>query len=167
MKNIQKIRDQLHQLKPMTFKDLKDDMSNLDDILDEYRVIYKATKGLVNLEGQSVQEALVTHPSEFHFFSTCTANLRAFLDYFDALIRSKRSEKYLQIRSGNSRDLNHAAINQMIDSNADIFDLFSRYLKVKSVHDIYLSRVDAYKQRGYTLNNLMKAFEMESLGVIL
>ena len=114
-----------------------------------------------------MQEALSTHPFEFQFFGTCAANLRAFMDYLDLLISSKRSHKYSEIKTGSSRDLNHAAINQLIDGHDDIFDLFSRYLKVKEVYGKFLNRLDSYKQRGYTLNNLMKAFESESTGIIL
>ncbi len=165
MKDIKKVREQLHLLKLQTFEDLEDDMSNLDDILERYRVIHKSTKVLFDIEGQNVQDVLATHPSEFHFFITCAGNIRAFLDYLDSLIKNKRGRKYQDIKGHTSRDLNHAAINQLIDGHDDIFDLFSRYLKVKEVHDKFLGRVESYRQRGYTLNNLIKASETGFLGV--
>ena len=167
MTNIQKVKDSIHQIKLKTFGDLEDDMSNLDDIMAEYKLIHKATVCLVDLENQNVQEALVTHPFEFQFFATCTANLRAFMEYFDHIITNKRSRKYAEIKHNSSRDMNHAAINQLIDSNEDIFNMTALHLRVKEVYDRFTSRLDAYKQRGYTLNNLIKAFESESAGIIL
>jgi len=167
MTDIQTVRDNIHQIKLKTFGDLDDDMGNLDVIMAEYKLIHKATVCLVDLENQNVQEALMTHPFEFQFFSACTSNLRTFMEYFDHLISKNRSIKYAEIRHHDSRDMNHAAINQLIDSNEEISNMTVLRLRVKEVYDRFVSRLDAYKQRGYTLNNLMKAFETESGGIVL
>lgn len=167
MKDLEKIRQQIHLLKPKTFNDLEEDMSNLDSILKEYEQISKVARDLVKIPGKTLHEALTTQAAEFYFFRMCLGNLKSILDYYDAFIKHTRGKKYGEIKKTDSRDLNDRSINHLIDSDDDVFELTFDYLRVKDTYDKFLSIVESYTQRGYSLNNITKSLEIATLETVL
>jgi len=167
MTDLVKIRRQLNSITLKTFTDLEGDMSNIDDILDEYRTISRVAKDLIKLNGKELQEALTHQASEYYFFRMCLSNLKVFVDYFDSYIKYRKGKEYYKIIDSHSRDLNDRAINQLIDASDDIFRLFSHLHKVREVHDTFYGIIESYNQRGYSLNNITKALEAEVISTIL
>lgn len=171
-KDLKKIRETLHLLKPKTFYDFVEDkatnlVKNLDDIMAEYKKISRVAKDLIPLPDKTFQEALATQANEYHFFRTCASNLKGMLEYHEALIKFRRGRKYNEIRKAESREHNDRAINSIIDSDEDILRLTFDMLKVKEMYDRYMSIVDSYTQRGYSLNNLTKGLELMFMDSIL
>lgn len=165
VESLEKLREQIHLIRPRTFYDLKSDTSNLDDILNEYRAIGRVGRKLSVIDGNTVEKVLVTQSSEVFFFKAiCLANLKCMVDYYDELLKHKRGIKYTKISTSNSRNLNDRAITTIVDGDVEIFDATQTLLKVKDVHYQFLGIVDSYQQRGYSLNNLMKAFDLGAAG---
>ncbi len=163
-----KLRETIHLIRPRTFYDLKDDASNLDDILNEYRAIARVGRKLSKVDMITLQEALVAQSSEVFFFRTiCLSNLKLIMDYYNELLKHKRGGKYKKISDANSRNLNDRAITQIVDADDNIYATTQTMLKVKDVHYQFLGIVDAYQQRGYALNNLTKAVELGATEHIL
>jgi hypothetical protein len=164
---IEKFRQDLYKIKLKTFINVKDDMSNIDDILDEYRTISKVVRDLVDISGKSLKEVLTTQAIEFFFFRECLSNIKMLLEYVEEVIRYQRGRKFNEIRKADSRDLSDRAINQLIDANDDIFKLSVQLAKIREVYDRYQGVIEAYNQRGYSLNNITKALEVAALETIL
>ena len=87
-------------------------------------------------------------------------NLKVMLDYYEALIRNIRGKLYRKIRGDERREINDRGINSLIDANDQVLILTQEMLKVKEMHDTYWGIVEAYLQRGYSLNNITKSLEI-------
>lgn len=167
MKDLEKIRETIHLLKPRGLNDLDDDLGNLDGILKEYDQISKVAKDLVKLPGKNLSEALSTQPAEYHFFRRCEINLRGIMDFMEAMVKHSRGVKYDTIRRTESRDINDRAINSLIDSDRDILDMTFQYLRVKDAHSVFHGIIESYNQRGYALNNITKALEVAAIDYLI
>lgn len=163
----EQIRNALHKRKLKTFYDLKEDGSNLDEILEEYNKIAKASKTLIEIEGKTLGYALNQQPKDFNFFIECRTNVKSILDYYEAYLKHTHSALYKEIRSVTSRDMTEKEINSLIHDNPTYHNLLFEVLKVRDVHDKFIGIMEAYKQRGFTLNNITKSIEFESQNVIL
>lgn len=169
MKDLEKIREALGSLKPKGLDDLDEDLSNLDDILKEYKAISKISKDLVKLPGKNLSEALATQPSEYNFFRKCEVNLRGLVDFMEVSLKHSRGVKYDNIRKTESRakDLNDRAINSIIDGDKDILEIHYQVLRVKDMHHHFQGIIEAYNQRGYALNNITKALEISAIDYLI
>jgi len=167
MLDLEKIREQIHTLKPKSFADLEGDHSNLDDVLNDYRIIHKVARDLLKLEAKTLGEALITQPSEYHFFRMCAVKLKAIMDYYDSLIKHERGKIAVSIRGNVPRDLNERSITTIIDADDYIFQLTTNLLKVKECHEQFIGTLESYNQRGYALNNITKAKEILALDDLL
>ena len=152
-------------MKPKTFNDFVEDVdtgqiTNIDDILGDYKKISKVAKDLIPLSGKSLHDALTSQSNEFYFFRRCMGNLKIMLDYYEALLRNIRGKLYRKIRADERREINDRGINSLIDSNDQVLILTQEMLKVKEMHDTYWGIVEAYLQRGYSLNNITKSLEI-------
>jgi hypothetical protein len=166
---LRKIREDIRKIKLKTFNDLNENLDNLDDILDEYIILHKVSKDLVDLKGVDLGEALAAQPSDYLFYRTCTNYLKRILDYMESLLRYERAKEASKIRDTKSRasDLNDRTISQLIDGREHIQDITINVIKIREVYDLHLSIIDSFNQRGYALNNLTKALESEIQNVIL
>jgi hypothetical protein len=167
MAKIEEIRKTLDEVKLLTLRDLKDDASNLDDVLKNYRLVAKLGKTLAKTDGQQLIEALTAQSGEYQFFRMCLSNLKGLSDCFEHLHRHERGKKYEQILGSKSKELNDRAINQVIDGNAYIFSIWLNYLKVKELQDRFYGLIDSYNQRGYAMNNITKAMELGVSTILL
>jgi hypothetical protein len=167
--DVKKLREDIRKIKLKTFNDLNESLDNLDDILDEYKLLHKVSKDLVNLKGADLIEALVSQPNDYLFYRTCTNYLKKILDYMESLLRYERAKEAAKIRETKSRasDLNDRAISQLIDGKEYIQDITINVIKVREVYDLHLTIIEAYNQRGYALNNITKARVAEIQNIIL
>ena len=158
MRKIEETREILNKVKPKSWRDIKDDMSNVEDILNEYDTISKVGKDLVNIRGQNLSEALATQPTEYAFFRRCVSNLKGIVEFMDALVKHNRGIKYQNIRTTESKsnDINDRAINSIIDGDPDILEVTFKYLLVKEMYERFQGILESYHQRGYALNNIVK-----------
>ncbi len=172
MKDIKAIRDALHKIKPKGLNDFEEDAKtlriiNLKQILSEYESIAKLAKELIPLKGKDLQEALTSQAAEFYFFRICTSNLKAILDYHETLLRHVKGIVYKDTEKGSSKAYTDRAIQSLVEEHTRVFEISRDIVWIRDVLDKFYGIVEAYNQRGYSLNNLTKAIELSAMAVAL
>jgi len=172
MKDLQAIRDALHKLRPKTIDDLDEDTDtlrakNLSEILSEYDKISKLAKDLIPLKGKTLHEALSNQASEFYFFRLCSGNLKAMLDYHEALLRHIKAVAYRDIENRTSKAHNDRAIQTLIEESDIVFNVMRDIVLIKAMCDRFGGIIESYNQRGYSLNNITKALEIAMMETLL
>jgi len=149
------------------FSDIKDDGSNLDKILDEYRMIAKIASKLLNPYGKEVGEIINGHASEFEFFQECHGNLKSIIEYYMEYLKHERGKEYEKIMAREPRSIQNTSINSLIDSKTHIVQMSLNVHKVRDVYDRFDGIMESYRQRGYQINNYTKHTELGTLKTVL
>ena len=158
-KEREKIRTELHLLKPKSFDALSDDHSNLDHILTEYDYLYKIGRELVIIEGRILVECLATQATERQFFGHCATLLRRFVKVFEARLAAARGKLYYELLHSEPRDVSDRAINSIVDGNDKVYEVHMDVIKVREYYERFSDLVESYNQRGFALNNVTKAID--------
>jgi hypothetical protein len=167
--DISKIRDGLIKIKLKTVYDINDDMSNIEDIIDEYRKIYGLARKLLNINGNNLNDVLVNHPYEYGIVRNCSGNLKHILAAVEEKLKYERGKERQKLQESSPRasDLSDRAANQLIDGKEHIYDATLLYMDVKGLYELYSGLDDSFNQRGYTLNNITRALESEFFKTLL
>lgn len=154
-----KIRTELHLLNPRPFSFLKDDFSNLDDIIAEYDYLYKIGRELVVIEDRVLVECLASQATERQFFGLCATLLRRYVKVFEVRLAASRGKAYRELLSKEPRDLSDRALNQLIDGNDAVYEMHMDVIMIREYYERFSDLVEAYNQRGFALNNVTKAMD--------
>lgn len=161
------LSEQILKVKLKSIYDLNDDHSNLDDILEQYRLLAKGSKKLLDLKGKDLLTAQREQATHFQFYDEARINLKTIMDYYESLVKHVRGVTYKKIVSSSSKDLPDRAINSQIDADPNYIGEYRTYLTIREVYEKFQSIIDSYKQRGYSLNNIVRAIEHSFQDTIL
>lgn len=115
----------------------------------------------VSLNGKNIQVAIVQQPSLLARYDQLASEADFYVDYTDMLVKKIRGEILKRIKDNYSKDYTDTAINKVIDSHPDYIKIQELYLECKLTYTRCKSLVEAFKQRSYSLNNLVKVYEHE------
>jgi hypothetical protein len=166
-KSNDEILDILKRQRLKTFYDLKEDTSNLKDILEPYQDMLPIARKLVSVRGKYVEEVLTTHGSEYQFFDECRWSIKMLLDYFTELLKHERGLEYQKILNSSAKVINDSAIKSLIDAKPNILQRTHQLLMIRDLYQRYNGILESYQQRAYQLNNYTRHTEYGTLRTIL
>ena len=113
------------------------------------------------LDGKNIQSAIVEQPSLVAYYDQITVDASYVVDYMEMQLKKVRAERIKFIKDTFAKDYTDTAINRVVEGDKEYNKTFALLLKARAVHDRCKSIVDAFRQRAYCLNNLVKIYENE------
>lgn len=115
----------------------------------------------VSLDGKNLQSAVVEQPSLLAYYDQIAVEAGYYVDLMEMIVKKTRAERIRFIRDNFARDYTDSAIQKAVDGDPQYVKVYEIYIEVKEVYDKCKSLVEAFKQRSYSLNNLVKIHENE------
>ena len=115
--------------------DLGENYEKLPDLIDEYQTALDQAEGNIQISGKRIDLANIEQAS--------------WLAYYDERL-------FRQLTENNARDLSDRAKDKYIDSEPAYLEMYSIYLEIHEMYEQFIAIVDAFKARGFALNNLVK-----------
>ncbi len=115
----------------------------------------------VSLDGKNLQSAVVEQPSLLAYYDQVAVEAGYYVDLMEMMVKKVRAERIKFIRDNFARDYTDSAIQKAVDGDPQYIKVYEIYIEVKEVYDKCKSIVEAFKQRSYSLNNLVKIHENE------
>lgn len=115
----------------------------------------------VSLDGKNLQSAVVEQPSLLAYYDQVAVEAGYYVDLMEMMVKKVRAERIKFIRDNFARDYTDSAIQKAVDGDPQYVKVYEIYIEVKEVYDKCKSLVEAFKQRSYSLNNLVKIHENE------
>lgn len=115
----------------------------------------------VSLDGKNLQSAVVEQPSLLAYYDQIAVDAGYYVDLMEMIVKKTRAERIRFIRDNFARDYTDSAIQKAVDGDPQYVKVYEIYIEVKEVYDKCKSLVEAFKQRSYSLNNLVKIHENE------
>lgn len=143
----------LRKLKKENIDDL------IDPLLDKYADDLKSWKKDVEIGGKNLKIANVEQASYLARYDEIKVNLKSLLDYYDMKVKEVRSESIKMLTKNSSFSYTSTEKEKIVDSDPKYIKTYRIYLEVKELHNMASAIVDQFKNRAYTLHNLVKIYE--------
>lgn len=128
----------------------------LPDILDEYEEHLAHAKVRLDIKGKTLEQCNVEHASWLSFYDQKRVELHVLKKYMEREVARVRGKLWKEYTEVHTRDLNARDKDNYINQEKSFLTKDELMLTVQEVHDKYVGIVEAFKARGYALNNIVK-----------
>lgn len=136
---------------------LKNDFSNLPDILAEYEIHLSAIMNFLSLEGKTLEEANRSQAYDMMMYASKCSELKALVKILDQNVERIKSKLWRQYTEVVSIDLSTRDKDQYIKSESAFLNANTLLITVEEIHSKYEMAVEAFRQRGFALRNITNA----------
>ncbi len=148
-------KPQRRKIKLSLIERLGEDYKNLPDILAEYEKGLEEVEENLNITGKRLEAANSEHAAWQLYYDSRRADLYILLKYFEAKTTAVRGMLFKKMNSFN-QTLSDRQKDKYIDNEEKYLTQLEIYLEVKGTYEKYEAICNAFKSRGYALNNITK-----------
>ena len=138
-----------------------DSLSNLPDVLDSINKRLEGWEANIRIDGKNIESANVEQPSWIAYYDQIAVEAGTIMDYAEMLVKRVRAERMVYIKVNAGKDYTDTAVQRAIDGDKAYIRYQQLYLEVKEMYEKCKAIVDAFRQRSYSLNNIVKIRENE------
>ncbi|MFV2014080.1 MAG: hypothetical protein ACC656_01505 [Candidatus Heimdallarchaeota archaeon] len=136
-------------------KDLGEGYVNLSKMLLPYINALENKDDDLNIRGKTIEQANREQPQHLSYYDERCVELNTYVKFFDVEIARIRATLIKGMESY-PRDLSDRMKEKYVDQEHAYLVVYEKYLAVKEIHGQFVSIVDAFRARGYALNNITK-----------
>ena len=129
---------------------------NLPKILEEYEGYLATVEENLAIKGKTLAEACVEHASWAVYYDQKRVELGSLKKYMEREVDRIRGKQWMQVTDTNSRDYSTTDKNNYINCDPAFLAMHELMLEVAELYDKFVAVSDAFKSRGYALNNITK-----------
>lgn len=137
-------------------QDLGKDAEKLSEVLEEYEKALDGVEKIIEIKGKKLEHANRENPAWQLFYDQKKIELYTIVKYLELQVNRVRGKAFIRYTETYNRELSDRAKDKYIDNEAAVLAWNELYLEAKELYDKYASVVDAFKTRGYALNNITK-----------
>lgn len=135
---------------------LGENYKNLPAILSEYEKGLEEVEGRLIIKGKNLEAANAEHAAWQMYYDSRKADLHAVLKFFEAKTAAARGKLFKKYTEHYNRDLSDRQKDQYINNEETYLNQLEIYLEIKEIYEKYEAVCNAFKSRGYALNNITK-----------
>jgi len=132
------------------------ELQHLPAIIEQYEEDLAEAEQNLSIKGKTLQAANLEQASWMSFYDQKRVELSTLLKYMEREVERVRGKLWQQYTEKMSRDLNTRDKENYINNEPAYLTKQEQYLMVSEIHGKFASIVEAYKARGYALNNIVK-----------
>jgi hypothetical protein len=125
-------------------------------IVEEYEEHLSDAPNRLAIKGKTLQQANVEHAQWMFFYDQKRIELYILKKHMEKEVARVRGKLWVQYTEVHTRELNARDKDNYINQEKSFLNKDELMLIVQELHDKYAALVDAYKSRGYALNNIVK-----------
>ena len=137
--------------------DIKENLAKLPALLVEYEDALNDYESHLSIQGKRLEKANMENPTWQIYYDQKRIELHTLLKFMDAEVDRVRGKLFRSYKENHSRQLSEREINRYIDNEQAYLSMNEIKLEVQEIHDKYHAVVEAFRVRGYALNNITKA----------
>lgn len=135
---------------------LGENNEKLIPLLDEYEADLAEAKLHLGIKGKTIEKALIENPTWQHYYDQKRIELYTLKKHFENEIARVRGKLFRRFKENHSRELNEREIAKYTDSEKEFLTMSALFHEVQEVYMQYESVVEAFRSRGFALNNITK-----------
>jgi hypothetical protein len=135
--------------------DLGEHYVNLPKMLKPYIIALANKDDDLGIKGKTIEHANREQPQHLSYYDERCVELNTYVKFFDSEIARVRATLIKGMESY-PRDLSDRMKEKYVDQEDAYLKVYEQYLAVKEIHGQFASIVDAFRARGFALNNITK-----------
>lgn len=137
---------------------LKDDDKDafIDDILKQYGRKIKDYKTELTIVGKTLAAANIEQATLGSYYDQIRVELKALLEYYDMRVKQVRGEALAIISKLSKLDHSATEKDKIIDADPKYLKYKTIYIEINEMYNALVAVCDQFKNRAYTLTNLVK-----------
>jgi len=135
---------------------LEDNLANLPTILAEYETELNKAESLLEIKGRTLERANVEQSSWQYFYDVRKRELGSILKYLNMRVEKTRAKLFRSYVETHNRELSDRTIDKYVNNEEAYLSMYQLYLEVSELYEKYDAVVEAFRSRGYALNNITK-----------
>lgn len=128
----------------------------LADVLSDYDKELDNIEDILSLKNKTVEKANMENPTWQSYYDQKKIELGILNKYFEMEVARVRGKLFYRMKENNQVSLNEREINQYINNEEAYLDIYQISLEVREMYQKYTAVIEAFKTRGYALNNITK-----------
>lgn len=136
--------------------DISGKLHNIVNVLAEYEEALQEAEQHIAIKGKRLEAANVENAAWQVYFDQKKIELYTLVKYMDAEVQRVRGKLFRSYKENHSRELNEREINRYIDNEEAYLTMNELKLEVQELHEKYTAVVDAFRSRGFALNNITR-----------
>ena len=126
------------------------------ETLPAYDNALKDLETKIEIKGKKLEHANRENPGYQQYYDERRVELSVVVKWFEIQIERVRGKLFKKFTENYNRELSDRAKEQYINNEPAYLMWYEMYLEVKELHDKYDSAKEAFKSRGYALNNITR-----------
>ena len=132
------------------------DYKNLPDILAEYEKGLEETESRIKIKGKNLEAANSEHAAWQLYYETRRAELSTLEKFFETRTLASRGKLFKKFTETYNRELSDRQKDHYINNEEAYLKQNEVYLEIREIYKKYEAVCDAYRTRGFALNNITK-----------
>jgi hypothetical protein len=134
----------------------KANLKQLPKILESYQDELDLAEDRLRIKGKTLVQANQENASWQLYYDSRKVELHTLMKQWDTRKTSIASHYFKKYTETSNLDLSDRAKDKYINNEEEFLEYEEIYLMIKEIHDKYAATVDAFRSRGYALNNVTK-----------
>ena len=131
------------------FQKLASVLSAYDKELDE-------VEERLSLKNKTIERSNMENPTWMSFYDQKKVELKVLSDFMDMKVDQTRGRLFMRYKENHMVTLNASEINQYINNEDAYIEMCNFRFEVQEVYEKYKQVIEAFRTRGYALNNITK-----------
>ena len=128
----------------------------LAGVLSEYDKELDEVEERLSLKNKTIERSNMENPTWMSFYDQKRIELKVLNNFMDMKVDQARGRLFMRYKENHQVTLNATEINQYINNEDAYIDMCNFRFEVQEVHEKYKQVIEAFKTRGYALNNITK-----------
>ena len=135
---------------------IKENFENIIPALEDYQKKLSPIKPDLNVTGKALDRANLEQASLMYLYNECYVELKAILNYIEDTVNSTKGRLWKTLTDDSNRMLQQKDKEQYINADPEYLAMRELYIEVEELTAKYAAAVEAFRSRGYVLNNLTR-----------
>jgi len=142
-------------------------LDEIPNVIAEYEKGLEEVESRLVIKGKNLESANAEHAAWQLYYDSRRTDLYTLLKFFDAKTAAARGKLFKKFTEHYNRDLSDRQKDQYINNEETYLNQLEIYLEIKEIYEKYEAVCNAFKSRGFALNNITKIRVASLEGIII
>ena len=135
---------------------IKENFENVAVVIEEYNTELEKVKNDLNVKNKALDTANIEQASLMYLYYERYVELKAILNYIDDQLNATKGRLWKTLTEDSNRVLQQKDKEQYINTDSEYLAMRELFIEIEELTAKYAAVVEAFKSRGYVLNNLIR-----------
>lgn len=135
---------------------IRENFDNITIVITEYNSMLDIVKADITVQGKALDKANIEQASLQYLYHEAYVEMKGILEYVGDIVDSTKGRLWKTLTEGVNLALQQKDKEHYINCDPEYLAVRELFIEIKELTEKYAAVVEAFKSRGYVLNNLTR-----------